>query len=121
MTGSRIPALVRGEVLARDRWCCTRCWAPINGGRSYSIHHRTARGMGGTSDPVTHALPNLVTLCGSGTTLCHGWVESHREEARQLGFLVTRGVDPTTRPILLHGRVWAYLGADGSIHPPHDR
>lgn len=32
---------------------------------------------------------NGLLLCGTGTTGCHGWVESNRSEARAQGFLVS--------------------------------
>lgn len=44
--------------------------------------------MGGDPRPDTDLPANLVALCGSGTTGCHGWVESHRDAARALGLLV---------------------------------
>lgn len=57
-------------------------------GIAWSVHHRRPRGSGGTSVPWINFPSNLILLCGSGTTGCHGWVESHRDEARALGFLV---------------------------------
>lgn len=48
-----------------------------------SIQHRRARGMGGSRLAETHTLDNLLLLCGSGTTGCHGWVEN-RERAAAL-------------------------------------
>jgi hypothetical protein len=41
-------------------------------------HHVISRGKGG--DDV---LPNIVPLCGSGTTGCHGLVENADEKARR--------------------------------------
>ena len=56
---------------------CAVCGA----GRSAGLpaHHVLPRGRGG--DDVT---ANLVALCGSGTTGCHGDVEEYRGEARRL-------------------------------------
>jgi hypothetical protein len=54
-----------------------------------SVQHRRAQGSGGTSLADTHSLANHLILDGSGTTGCHGWVETHgREEARDRGLWV---------------------------------
>jgi len=47
-------------------WACRTCWAPAE-----SLHHLLPRSLGG--DDVAD---NLVGLCGSGTTGCHGKVEA---------------------------------------------
>lgn len=44
--------------------------------------------MGGSKRPELHQPANLIVLCGSGTTGCHGWVESHRHQARESGYLI---------------------------------
>jgi hypothetical protein len=44
--------------------------------------------MGGSKNEMLHKPANLILLCGSGTSGCHGWVESHRMEARTFGFLI---------------------------------
>lgn len=79
---------VRELVVERDgrRCVCCGAWVP---GMPGSIHHRTPRGMGGTRDPKVNLPANLLLLCGSGTTGCHGWVEANRERARELGYLVS--------------------------------
>lgn len=72
--------------------------------------------MGGTKDPASNSPANILLLCGSGTTGCHGWVESHREEAYESGFLVRRGNDPGSLPVTtIHGHV--LLGNDGGWQP----
>ena len=53
-----------------------------------SIHHRKPRKMGGTRRPDINFLPNLVLLCGTGTTGCHGWIEANRKAAKATGWLV---------------------------------
>lgn len=64
--------------------------------------------MGGTSDPNIHDPANLVVLCGSGTTGCHGWVESHRERAIEQGWLVPRRDprQPGDVPVFAEGQWW---------------
>ncbi|MEV8634306.1 hypothetical protein AB0395_21890 [Streptosporangium sp. NPDC051023] len=71
-----------------------------------SIHHRQPRGMGGTSSPVIHSLANLLLICGSGVTGCHGQIESCRAWAEERGLLVEEELDPAQAPLTLHsGRV----------------
>ena len=62
---------------ARDR-ACVRC-----GARATNWHHRLNRSQGGPDDAF-----NLVPLCGSGTTGCHGWVTLHPSEAEAVGLHV---------------------------------
>ena len=79
------------QVIARDLGCCVRCGkhvAHLERGFAWSIHHRRPRGKGGTSLAWVGAAANLIVLCGSGTTGCHGWIESHRADARADGHLV---------------------------------
>lgn len=52
------------------------CWGPI------TVHHITPRGMGGTANDNSL----LITLCAWH----HGWVESHRAQAREMGLLTRR-------------------------------
>lgn len=82
-----IPAKIRERVHSRDGRFCARCDRSIVDYPA-SIHHRFPRRMGGTKNPLSNDLRNLVTLCGSGTTGCHGWVESHRAEAVSQGWLI---------------------------------
>jgi hypothetical protein len=81
-----------------------------NGPRGFfwSIHHRADRGMGGSKAPWMNLPSNLVVLCGSGTTGCHGFVTNHKRDAVAEGFSVLRGILlPSQVPILhqLYGRV----------------
>lgn len=83
---------------------------------TWQIHHRKPRGMGGTRDPLVNSPSNLVLLCGSGTEGCHGWVESHRTEAREAGWLVSQHADPRYQPIDHEGRL-TFLTEDGTAVP----
>ena len=80
-----ITKATRDLVYQRDGQSCVRCGVYANGG---SIHHRKARGMGGTRNPLIDMPAALLLLCGSGTTGCHGWVESHRTKSLGQGFLL---------------------------------
>lgn len=54
-----------------------------------SVQHRRAQGMGGTALTATNDLANLLLLCGTGNTGCHGWVENdERGEAKRRGLWV---------------------------------
>lgn len=60
---------------------------------------------------------NLLTLCGSGTTGCHGWVHAHPNRAYQLGYLVSMSDDPIGQPVYYRTGGWQQLHADGTRHP----
>lgn len=92
---------VRKLVLERDEYRCVRCGHPVTGdpGVGFSLQHRIPRGMGGSKDPRLNMPANLILLCGSGTTLCHGDVESNRAAARAYGYLVWRSLDPAEVPV----------------------
>lgn len=101
---------VRELVRARAGSSCERCGMAL---RTGNIHHRKPRGMGGTTDPAANSPANLMLVCGSGTTGCHGWIESHRQEALTEGWLVPRTADPEGSPVRVWGAGWAQLRADG--------
>lgn len=95
-SSSEVPEEIREAVLERDGHACTRCGAAIVR-PYYSLQHRRPRGMGGSR--LLHTMANLVTLCGSATSGCHGEVESDRETAVRLGWLVPHGVTPEEWPV----------------------
>ena len=76
--------------------------------------------MGGTRRDDANSPANLVLLCGSGTTSCHGTVERRRGEAFDRGVLVRQNADPSQVAIehAVHG--WCYLSDDGEAvtEPP---
>lgn len=94
---------IRQLVMERDGFQCVRCGNVVSGepGVGYSLQHRIPRGMGGSRDPRLNLPSNLVLLCGSGTTGCHGEVESRRLEAREGGFALWRSQDPTEVPVVV--------------------
>ena len=71
----------------RARGRCERCGLGLSrDGGGGDFHHRRPRGSGGTSLAWVNQPANGVLLC----TGCHGWVESNRQDARDLGWLVSR-------------------------------
>jgi hypothetical protein len=114
----------RALVIARDNSICAWCGLYVDTTTGwYSLQHRRARGMGGSRLPDTDQPQNLVLVHGTGTTLCHGEIESKRAEAVRRGFNVQQGNDPTVVPLLVHSGpagFWVRLDAEGGreqIHP----
>lgn len=106
----------RDLVIARDEGRCVRCsvfvvdpesGAPV---AQYSLQHRSPRGMGGTKNPVIDSPANLVVLCGTGTTGCHGKTETARARARLHGWSVSRYQDPREVPMLHDRHGWVLVG-----------
>jgi hypothetical protein len=97
----------REQVLARSGGACERCGRNLQASIfGYSVHHRLARGMGGTKTPDDAY--RLVVLCGSGVTGCHGWVESNRAAAEAQGWLIRHGVTkPIDVPVFADGSWYA--------------
>lgn len=77
-----------------------------------SRHHRKPRSVAGTAE--RHTAANLILLCGSGTTGCHGWVHSHIRQAEAHGWLVASCDAPEAVQVdtVRYGRV--YLDSQGS-------
>lgn len=103
----------RQLVLSRARYTCEICGAS----NASNIHHRRPRGLGGTRDPEINSPANLLAVCGSGTTGCHGQVEAYRKIAYELGWLVRWGQDPVWVPFMGPGDTWWYLDREGGKHP----
>lgn len=94
-----------------------------------SIHHRKPRGAGGTSLADINDLCNLLLICGTGTTGCHGFIERERVWARLRGFIVPRGrhgvitamTDPAQVPLVLRsGRRVLLHRTEPLLLPPPD-
>lgn len=99
-------------VRERDGQACVLCGTTNN----LTTHHRRARGMGGSRWPGINLPTNLLTLCGSGTTGCHGFVESYRNTARTQGYLVSQHADPAELPVFTH-HGWVLLDNEGESYP----
>jgi 5-methylcytosine-specific restriction endonuclease McrA len=87
VTGTQAWKLLRQQVLARDRWTCTRCPKPAT-----QVHHLEPIGRGGRGLPPLHL---LTSLCDD----CHQ--SMHREGVgdplKPLGVHAARGVAPIIR------------------------
>ncbi len=92
-----------------------------------SIQHRRARGAGGTRLAEAHTnLANLLLLCGTGTTGCHGWVETQqRQLALQRGLWIGHDyrdgdlVPPQEYPLTLASGRRVLLDPVSPIYLPH--
>ena len=113
---------VRALIIERSNARCERCGGTLNGIHGMSIHHRDARGMGGSKAPWLGEPPNLLALCGSGTTGCHGRIEHEPAWAYKRGLLLRTGDRPDETPFMdSQDRWWLLTGYDK--HPmrmPHD-
>lgn len=99
------PQSVRDQIRLRADGHCERCGRNIANVPA-SIHHRRPRGMGGGSGWETPECG--VVLCGTGTTGCHGYIESNRAEASEQGWLVLHRDprDPAEVPVFIAGGWW---------------
>lgn len=107
--------LTRLAVLKRDRLQCVRCGRPCGPKvGEYSLQHRVARGVGGDNETW-----NLILLCGSATTLCHGEVEA-KSDPRDLarGYRLESWQDPAAESVFIAtdadgGGLTRWLSDDG--------
>jgi len=113
---------VREQVAERSEGQCENCYYSLHW--SASLHHRTPRGMGGTRRTDINLPSNLLYVCGSGTTGCHGWIESQRTDAMALGLLVPRTSNPVDVPFRdAFGQWWVLDVEGGKTHteaPPNN-
>lgn len=85
-------------LLLRSRGRCERCGKDLLANeRPVSRHHRQRRRDGGDR------LSNLMLLCGTGNTGCHGWITEHPAEAKlpTHGWIVPTEFDPADIPVRL--------------------
>lgn len=97
----------RDAVHERSLLTCEACGRK----RAESIHHRRKRSHGGLWAPA-----NLLDVCGSGTTGCHGRIESEPILSAVLGLHIADDSDPSTVPVWLDrvtwvGPAWWLLGS----------
>jgi hypothetical protein len=101
----------RSRLYERAHGCCESCgqYGATN------AHHRQNRSQGG---PDT--LSNLLLLCGSGTTGCHGYITQSPEMAQVRGYTVRSGENPADVPVQRWDRergyaAWVLLDNDGGL------
>ena len=114
MSAPKVTPRVRQIVLERDLFSCARCGLYIGPFTPCSVHHRRPRGAGGSKRPSTNLPANLILLCGTGVTGCHGWAESNRELAREAGYLLTQQQHPDQEAVFTH-RGWMLLDDEGGF------
>ncbi|WP_432678037.1 hypothetical protein ACRAJ3_25160 [Rhodococcus pyridinivorans] len=73
-------------VSARSAGVCEAIFIDECTGRAEQMHHRRARGMGGSRKQDTNSPANLLHIC----LPCHNAIESFRSLARAQGFLVSQ-------------------------------
>jgi hypothetical protein len=105
---------LKRQARARDLDTCVRCGVVLAGGGN--VHHRRNRGEGGSRK--ANVISNLILLCGSPISGCHGDVtlKPYDCDAFANGWrLSTNGTtDPATVPVMVAWLGWAYPTADGS-------
>lgn len=82
---------------ATDAYC--EVWEVCNGARSGPPHHRRPRGQGGSRRLDTNLAANGLSVCPG----CHDWIEHHRAEAKQQGWLLEQHQTPSETPVLRRG------------------
>lgn len=81
-----------------------------------NMHHRKNRSQGGRDTAA-----NLLAVCGTGTTGCHGYITEHPAEAYDKGWSVRRAFDPADVPVYRVGE-WVVLTESGTVFvPPRGR
>lgn len=92
----KFTAELKRTVWTRDGSRCVKCGVMVEQG---DIHHRVARGMGsGNRAEWVNQHENLLTLCRR----CHDWIEEHRDESREHGWLVSLEHGRTPTDVLVH-------------------
>lgn len=110
---ARTRSVVKHRAERHGHPLCERCGSALG----TNIHHRRPRGAGGSSDPATNVPSNLLLLCGSGTTGCHGWIESHRTVAYRHGWLLQSWHNPLQQPARIHDHGLVLLDDIGGMTP----
>lgn len=106
--------VTKDGLLARSGGFCEVGGCSLADG--FSRHHRRPRGAGGSRRADTNLLTNLLLVCGSGVTGCHGFIESNRTWAYAHGYLVRQDHDPETTPVVYRGSL-VFLNTDGTLTP----
>ena len=103
---SRVPKKSAEAVKNRDEFC-VRC-----GRGGSNVHHRRMRSQ--SPKAVVHNLENMIVLCGSGSSGCHGWVHGNPEESYKQGWLVESWQSPEDVPVRYASGDFYYLNNRGT-------
>ncbi len=97
---------------------CEISGVPLSGvhGQDFHVHHRRPRRMGGSRDPETNDVENLLLLSPEA----HEHVEQHRTEAYERGWLVHQDHIPAAVPVIVmvDGRPALVLLTDDAGYAP---
>jgi hypothetical protein len=106
---------LRAAAYERARGRCEITGMILPGGPDgeWALHHRRPKGSGGTNQPATHTLPNVLALTHSIHNLATRSVHLDPAWSRPLGYLLRQDQIPRLVPVLLLGHTWALLGIDG--------
>lgn len=108
----------RQLVKERADWHCEVCGVQVYN-RPSSIHHRRGRGNGGTADPAINRPSNLLLVCGTGITECHGALTRNGDRAAALaaGWVVELNSihDPADIPVRHAALGLVFLLDDGGV------
>ena len=100
----------RDVLMERANNGCEVCWGSLE---TMSVHHRRPRQMGGTKVGWINTSPNLLVICGTGNSGCHGLIESYRKSSYEHGWLLHPGWSPEETPFAdLHANWWLLMGND---------
>jgi len=95
----------RDLIRNRAKHGCEICGLTMHIGQ---IHHRQPRGMGGTRKQSARSAANGLYVHSK----CHLMIESERNRAYQMGWLVRSGYEPASTEVLLWDG-WFVLTVDG--------
>lgn len=95
----------RDLIRQRAGYKCELCGLSVHLGQ---IHHRQPRGMGGTRSQSRSSCANGLYVHPS----CHAMIESQRERAYMMGWLVRTGFSPDSTAVKLWDG-WFLLTVDG--------
>ncbi len=98
----------RKVIAERAKGVCEMCGMVIF--EAAQIHHRQARGMGGTKKLESRSAANGLYLHFK----CHEKIERHRATAYENGWLVHKWEDSTEIPVLMVDN-WVLLDDDGGF------
>lgn len=103
----------RDLIRARAKDRCELCGIRV---QDAQIHHRQARGMGGSRDTDCRSAANGLYLHDR----CHERIERNRTEAYENGWLVHKWESSGGKPVKMWDGWWM-LADDGSLEPVGSR